>query len=213
MPSNTPSLKFAYHHGDLPKQTHHLALETLREHGDAAISLRALAKQLGVSAPALYRHFSDRDTLLAELAIGGFEALTDRLRAVDQQMPRKALIEIGLVYVDFAQEEPNLYRLMFGGRVLPMSVHPRLDAARKGAFKVLENTVANARELGYLKPSPVSLITAAAWSLVHGLSQRTIDGHLPGGNAEPMLTESVLSLLLEGSQSDAQQQSQQDLTP
>src|SRR5680860_75887 len=159
--------KPAYHHGDLPLQAQHLALDTLRAQGDAAISLRALAKQLGVSAPALYRHFSDRDTLLAELAIGGFEALRDRLRAVDQKIPRKALIEIGLVYVAFAQDEPNLYRLMFGGRVLAKGSHPRLDAAGKRTFQVLENTVARARQLGYLKPLPVSLITAAAWSLVH----------------------------------------------
>jgi hypothetical protein len=54
-------------------------------------------------------------------------------------------------------------------------------------------------------------MTAAAWSLVHGLSQLTIDGHLPGAQAEPMLTEGVLSLLLDGSRSD-RQQSQQDLT-
>lgn len=202
--------KPAYHHGDLLLQAQHLALETLRAQGDAAISVRALAKQLGVSAPALYRHFSDRETLLAELAIGGFEALRDRLRAVDQKIPRKALIEIGLVYVAFAQEEPSLYRLMFGGRVLPMGAHPRLDAAGKRAFQVLENTVAHARQLGYLKPLPVSLITAAAWSLVHGLSQLTIDGHLPGAKAEPMLTKGVLSLLLDGSRSDEQQQSQQD---
>lgn len=203
--------KPAYHHGDLPLQVQQLALDTLRAEGDAAISLRALAKQLGVSAPALYRHFSDRNTLLAELAISGFEALRNRLRAVDQHMPRKALIKIGLVYVAFAQEEPNLYRLMFGGRVLPMGAHPRLDAAGKGAFQVLEDTVARARQLGYLKPSPVSLITAAAWSLVHGLSQLTIDGHLPSASAEPMLTEGVLSLLLDGSRTD-QQQSQQDFT-
>lgn len=204
--------KPAYHHGDLPLQVQQLAFDTLRAEGDAAISLRALAKQLAVSAPALYRHFSDRNALLAELAISGFEALRNRLRAVDQQMPRKALIKIGLVYVAFAQEEPNLYRLMFGGRVLPMGAHPRLDAAGKGAFQVLEDTVARARQLGYLKPSPVSLMTAAAWSLVHGLSQLTIDGHLPSAKAEPMLTEGVLSLLLDGSRPD-QQQSQQDLTP
>jgi len=209
--AKTPMAKPAYHHGDLPLQVQHLALDTLRSQGDAAISLRALAKQLGVSAPALYRHFSDRDTLLAELAIHGFEALRERLQAVDQKIPRTALIEIGRVYVNFAQDEPNLYRLMFGGRVLTKGTHPRLDAAGKSAFQVLENTVAHARQLGYLKASPVSLITAAAWSLVHGLSQLTIDGHLPAAKTDPMLTEGVLGLLLDGSRSDHQQQSQQDL--
>lgn len=206
MASNSATLKANYHHGDLPQQVHQLALETLREHGDAAISLRALAKQIGVSSPALYRHFSDRESLLAELAVAGFEALRERLLAVDQTVPRRALIEIGLVYVSFAQDEPNLYRLMFGGRVLPKGVHPRLDKAGQGAFQVLEDTIARAQQAGYLKPIPQNLMTAAAWSLVHGLSQLTIDGHLPSAQAEPRLAEGVVTLLLDGCLADAEQQ-------
>ncbi|MDX1635181.1 MAG: TetR/AcrR family transcriptional regulator [Marinobacter sp.] len=189
----------AYHHGDLPQQAHQLALETLRAEGDAALSLRGLAKQLGVSAPALYRHYADRESLLAELAIAGFTSLRERLLGVDQAEPRRALIDIGLVYVAFAQDEPNLYRLMFGGRVLPKAGHPRLEAAGRGAFQVLEDTIARGQRCGYLKPVPLALMTAAAWSLVHGLSQLTIDGHLPGGRAEPMLAEGVLTLLMDGS--------------
>lgn len=200
----------AYHHGDLPQQAHQLALEILREQGDSALSLRALAKQLGVSAPALYRHFSDRESLLAELAVTGFEALRERLLAVDQGLPRRALIEIGLVYVAFAQDEPNLYRLMFGGRVLPKGVHPRLDAAGLGAFQVLEDTIAHAQRVGYVKPMPLGLMTAAAWSLVHGLSQLTIDGHLPTAQAEPLLAQGVVSLLLDGSLAAGNQYSHKD---
>ncbi|WP_417529663.1 TetR/AcrR family transcriptional regulator [Marinobacter lipolyticus] len=199
MPDGLKPLKVSYHHGDLPQQAYQLALEILREHGDAAISLRALAKQIGVSAPALYRHFIDRESLLAELAVTGFEALRERLLAVDQNKPRRALIDIGLVYVSFAQDEPNLYRLMFGGRVLPKGVHPRLDTAGKGAFQVLEDTIARAQKVGYIKPMPLALMTAAAWSLVHGLSQLTIDGHLPSAEAEPQLAEGVVTLLLDGS--------------
>ncbi|WP_375169644.1 TetR/AcrR family transcriptional regulator [Marinobacter sp.] len=192
----------SYHHGDLRQQAHQLALDTLRNQGDTAISLRALAKELGVSAPALYRHFADRESLLAALAVTGFEELRDRLLAVDQQVPRRALIDIGLVYVAFAQDEPNLYRLMFGGRVLPKDAHPRLDQAGHGAFHVLQDTIDRAQQAGYLKPLPLAIMTAAAWSLVHGLAQLTIDGHLPAANAEPMLAEGVLSLLLDGSRSD-----------
>jgi len=200
----------SYHHGDLRQEASLLALETLREQGDTAISLRALAKQLGVSAPALYRHFSDRDSLLAELAVTGFEELRERLLAVDQRVPRRALIDIGLVYVGFAQDEPNLYRLMFGGRVLPKSVHPTLDEAGHGAFKVLEDTIARAQQVGYLKPMPVALMTAAAWSLVHGLAQLSIDGHLPGAKAEPLMAEGVLSLLLDGSLTDPESTSHKE---
>ncbi len=191
-------VRTAYHHGDLHQQAHALALSTVREHGDQAISLRALAKQIGVSPPALYRHFADRESLLAELAISGFDALRLRLREVSPTAPRQALIGIGLAYVAFAQEEPNLYRLMFGGRVLPRGTHPRLDHAGQAAFQVLEDTVDRARQSGFLKPMPLALMTATAWSLVHGLSLLTIDGHLPDADAEPRLAEGITSLLLEG---------------
>ncbi|MDO3722815.1 TetR/AcrR family transcriptional regulator [Marinobacter sp. chi1] len=194
-----------YHHGNLPEQALELGLAVVREHGDAAIALRGLAKQLGVSAPALYRHFSDRDSLLAELAIYGFRALRQRLQSVEQAEPGQALVDIGLVYVAFAQDEPNLYRLMFGGRVLPKGIHPQLDQAGREAFQVLEESVARAQAVGTLKPLPLSLVTAAAWSLVHGLSQLTIDGHLPMAEAEPQLAEGVLTLLLDGSRNRHQQ--------
>ncbi|MEQ3722544.1 TetR/AcrR family transcriptional regulator [Alcanivorax sp.] len=188
----------AYHHGDLHQQAHDQALAVLRLEGDGAISLRAIAKQIGVSAPALYRHYADRESLLAELAISGFAALRQQLLSVDQHAPRAALIGIGLAYVAFAQSEPNLYRLMFGGRVLPKGAHPRLDQAGLGAFNVLQDTIAQGQRAGYLKPAPLALMTATAWSLVHGLSQLTIDGHLPNADAEPQLAEGITSLLLEG---------------
>jgi AcrR family transcriptional regulator len=188
----------AYHHGDLHQQAHQQALAVLRLEGDSAISLRAIAKQIGVSAPALYRHYADRESLLAELAISGFAALRQQLLSVEQHSPRAALIGIGLAYVAFAQSESNLYRLMFGGRVLPKGAHPRLDQAGLGAFNVLQDTIARGQRAGYLKPAPLALMTATAWSLVHGLSQLTIDGHLPNADAEPQLAEGITSLLLEG---------------
>ncbi|MDC0663561.1 TetR/AcrR family transcriptional regulator [Marinobacter sp. SS21] len=199
----------AYHHGDLPQQAQQQALDILRTEGDTAISLRAIAKRIGVSAPALYRHFSDRESLLAELAITGFQLLRDRLRRVDQTDPRHALLHIGLAYVAFAEDEPNLYRLMFGGRILPKGAHPRLDEAGLEAFRVLEETVAMGQGVGYLKPLPLPLMTATAWSLVHGFSELTIDGHLPGADIEPTLAEGVLTLLLDGSRNDQSQQSPQ----
>ena len=66
--------------------------------------------------------------------------------------------------------------------------------------------MAEGQRVGYLKPLPLSLMTATAWSLVHGLSQLTIDGHLPGGELEPTLAEGVLTLLLDGSRNDQQNQ-------
>ena len=59
--------------------------------------------------------------------------------------------------------------------------------------------MANGQQRGYLKAAPLSLLTAAAWSLVHGLSQLTIDGHLPGPDSEPQLAAGITALLLDGS--------------
>lgn len=192
--------KPAYHHGNLSQQAHQLALDILREQGDTAISLRALARQIGVSGPALYRHFADRESLLADLAIDGFQQLRERLRAEtdDAQAPRPTLIRIGQAYIDFAQAEPNLYRLMFGGRILPKGQHPRLDQAGREAFQVLSDTVARGQQAGELKQAPLSMLTASAWSLVHGFALLAIDGHLPDQHLEPQLAEGVITLLLEG---------------
>ena len=75
----------------------------------------------------------------------------------------------------------------------------------KTVFQDLEDTIAQAQAVGYVKPIPLSLMTAAAWSLVHGLSQLTIDGHLPSTKAEPHLTEGVVTLLLDGSTAENKQ--------
>lgn len=188
-----------YHHGDLAQQARDTARTVLDEHGDAAISLRALARQLGVTPPALYRHFSDRETLLAELAADGFRQLAAALHEVPTEPPRDALIGIGVAYVHFAHQHPNRYRLMFGGGVLPRGVHSRLDDAGRAAFAVLEHTICRARDAGYLRDDqPVPQLTAAAWALVHGLSLLCIDGHL-GQQAMPDLLAAQLgALLLDG---------------
>ena len=188
-----------YHHGDLAQQARDSARGVLDQHGDAAISLRALARQLGVTPPALYRHFSDRETLLAELAADGFRQLAAALHAVPIDPPRDALIGIGVAYVRFADQYPNRYRLMFGGGVLPRGVHPHLDEAGSNAFAVLEQTICRARDSGYLRnDQPVPQLTAVAWALVHGLSLLCIDGHLGHQAAPGMLAAQLGALLLDG---------------
>lgn len=187
-----------YHHGNLAEHALKLALETLREQGDAAISLRALARQIGVSGPALYRHFRDRDSLLAELAVIGFNQLRDRMLADDHPQSLPALQRIGQAYIDFARAEPNLYRLMFGGCVLPRGEHPALDQAGLEAFQVLEQTLARGQQAGELIDAPLAQLTASAWSLVHGFALLSIDGHLPGPEQEPRLTNAVLEIFQKG---------------
>jgi len=156
-----------YHHGDLRSALLHGAGKALEKRGVASLSLRDAARRAGVSHNAPYRHFADRDALLAALAAEGFGMLGEALRA-------KSGRALGEAYVRFALEHPQRFRLMFGG-VLPMARYPELRESAGRAYQALADSL---REL----PDP-ALAAAAAWSLVHGLAQLLLDGHFPSQDA------------------------------
>jgi len=154
-----------YHHGDLPAALLKAAGKALEQKGNAALSLRAAARRAGVSHNAPYRHFPDRQALLAALATEGFAMLAERLRG--QRGP-----ELGLAYVRFALEHPQRFRLMFTGLAG--------DAAREAHGAVLDAFKA--------LPNP-ELAAAAAWSLMHGLAQLLLDGQFAAENPEALARE------------------------
>lgn len=162
-----------YHHGDLPAALLRAAGGTLEKRGIAALSLRETARRAGVSHNAPYRHFPDREALLAALAAEGFAMLGERLRG-------KPGREMGEAYVRFALEQPQRFRLMFGG-VLPLGKYPELSTAAQGAYQAL---VGAFNEL----PRP-ELAAAAAWSLVHGLSHLLLDGHFASQDRDTFVRE------------------------
>lgn len=151
-----------YHHGNLRPALLRAAGKILEKEGVAALSLRDAARRAGVSHAAPYRHFADRDALLAELAAEGFEMLADAMRG-------QAGKEMGEAYVRFALEHPQRFRLMFGG-ALPMATHDHLRQAASATYEALVHAFS---EL----PKP-ELAAAAAWALVHGLAHLKLDGHL-----------------------------------
>ncbi len=113
----TPLETANYHHGNLRAALLEAAGKLLEQGGPAALSLRAVARQLGVSHNAPYRHFATREDLLAALATEGFHALSQAMA----KTRRAAGLEddivnwMGLAYIDFALKHPARYRLMFGG--------------------------------------------------------------------------------------------------
>src|SRR5216117_2127251 len=110
-----------YHHGNLRTALLRAAGERLEKQGITALSLREAARRAGVSHNAPYRHFADREALLAALAAEGFAMLAERLRG----QPGR---EMGEAYVRFALEQPQRFRLMFGG-LLPIARYPELRSA------------------------------------------------------------------------------------
>ena len=154
------------------------------------MSLRATARRAGVSAMAPYRHFADKDALLAGIATIGFERLATALRAADAvRDPREALIAQGIAYVAFAAANPGLFRLMFGATAAHREAP--LASAADAAHAVLAARVAT-----LAPPAMAGALTLACWSLVHGLAMLGLDGMLAGlGAPAADLAAGVLSLL------------------
>jgi AcrR family transcriptional regulator len=142
------------------------AQEILEEHGVAALSLRETARRAGVSHNAPYRHFADRDALLAALAAEGFAQLGRALESAGAQGPRAR----GEAYVRFALEQPQRFRLMFGG-LLRLDAHPALREAASATYQALVRAF---EPLAGTLAAPTA--AAAAWALVHGLAQLLLDG-------------------------------------
>src|SRR6218665_2086733 len=102
-----------YHHGNLRQALLAAALLILEKEGEAGLGLRDLARAVGVSPAAPYRHFDPRAALLEALAVTGFQRFTAAMEAVAAAKPNDAMAEMGKTYVLFALENPGLFRLMF----------------------------------------------------------------------------------------------------
>jgi len=171
------SVERGYHHGELRTALVGTALTLLAEAGADALSLRAVARRAGVSAMAPYRHYADKEALLAAVAAHGFDGLRDTLRAADRQTP--ALVAQAVAYVGYALDNPALFRLMFGSRRLDVS--PELTAARDAAYAVLTDRVAAETPVEQDREARV----LGCWSLVHGLALLFLDGRIGEKVATP----------------------------
>jgi AcrR family transcriptional regulator len=162
-----------YHHGGLAGVLLRTAAQLIEKEGVEALSLREVARRAGVSHSAPYRHFQDREALLAALAADGFERLGQAQR---KAAAAGALRALGEAYLQFALAHPQRFRLMFDGRV-PIEKHPELRDVAMRTFDGLAGALA-ARVPGAPGAGDASL---AAWALVHGFAQLLLGRQIPEG--------------------------------
>jgi len=128
-----------YHHGNLKEALLRAALQLIAEKGPAGFTFAEAARWAGVSPAAPYRHFRDRDELLASVALRGFDQFAIVLeRAWDEGRPQPfaALDRMGKAYLEFARTEPAYYSAMFKAGI-PLATSPELRDAGERAFAVL----------------------------------------------------------------------------
>ena len=182
-----------YHHGDVPQALLHAALERIKQDGVEKLSLRAIARDIGVSQTAPYRHFKDKNALLVQLAIEGFEQLANCKEVPEGDDVFANLIEIGLAYIEFAVEHPQHYLLMFGSKIEQREAHVDLKAAGQTAFSVILTQTTKGAELGILVDLDSQILAKCVWSKLHGLASLAIDGFFDT-NELPLELEQYLRL-------------------
>jgi AcrR family transcriptional regulator len=173
-----------YHHGDLRRALVEEALRMIQTHGVGALTLRAIGERLGVSRTALYRHFADKQTLLAAVGREGFRMLRLALSDAWEQhgRGREAFEAMGMAYVQFAVGHPAHYRVMFGGFLESCDRDEAFNTEARGAFDVLVNALVVQQQQGTVRRDDPAMLAQFVWAVVHGTAMLAIDGQLGGSD-------------------------------
>jgi AcrR family transcriptional regulator len=193
-----------YHVGNLQELLIERGIEILRREGPEGLSLRKVAGAAGVTHTAAYRHFDDKDALLAAIAGEGFDLLYEyQCRVVaecgDDLLAR--FINLGWLYVRFTIEHPEHARIMFGGGGFDFRAYPELSAAAAKTFRQLLDVIRRGQAAGLIAAGGSKHRALAAWSMVHGVAMLILDGqiHLRGDlQATEQLIKSVIGNLYSG---------------
>ncbi len=162
--------------------------------GFESLSMRGLARQLGVTAPAFYEHIDSKATLLALVAAEGYRELIEELDAVDAPIASDRLAERSAAYVRFAGRHPELFRLMFQYRPenVPIEADNVLPAAGD-AYDLGRGDIAEAMDRGEIRRGDVDEITLMVWAAIHGVA--TLAAMAPGAAPDPLATNIVRTLV------------------
>ena len=188
-----------YHHGNLRESLLCEAIRQLEDIGSEKLSLRALARAVGVSQTAPYRHFKDKETLLNELAVEGFNSLKERMLQVTERCESldEALIEAGVAYVDAARAYPAMYKLMFGSAMACRDSYPPLQQATTGCIRVLKDLIQKRMDIADPEDEMLWYLTINAAAHIKGHTSMVLEGnHSHPATGEPIDIRKALRFFL-----------------
>jgi AcrR family transcriptional regulator len=170
-----------YHHGDLERAMLEAALVLIERRGLTGWTMREAARLAGVSPGAPYRHFADKQQLLATLAERGFLELARQMDLAQHEAgddPLLRLRALGRTQACFAQRHPSYYRAMFGPHELEERKYPALHAAAMRTFSRVLTAVERCQAAGILRDWEPIELAILGWAMNHGVSDLALNGHL-----------------------------------
>jgi AcrR family transcriptional regulator len=204
---STPPIKSPhYHHGNLHDALLNAAIDVMAEKGVSQFSLSELARNAGVTPAAAYKHFADKDALLAELAQHGFTILRMRFEeAAAKSKPalnvKQAILRferIGQAYLKFGQDEPALFHLIFGNGASAFRKEVAANADRTPTFAYFAEALEDLYKFGAIANTPSPNDQWFAWSAIHGATELMvsgINGLVKPEHAAKVITTSILKAL------------------
>ena len=174
-----------YYGGDLRRDLLDTALELIAREGPSAVSLRALARRLGVSHAAPANHFPDKAALFTAIAVEGFARLAEAIEDGVRQLGRDATAgqrfrAAGRAYTGFALAHPAHFAVMWQRDLLHQD-DPELVAAGDTTFELLLGSVRDIQSEGWAAGRDPQAVAYLAWSVVHGLAALWLGGSLQRG--------------------------------
>jgi len=204
MKKRSPKNEAGYHHGNLRRALIDGAVAIVNKHGHHALTLRAVAAAANVSRAAPYRHFKNKEALLAAVAEDGFDALNRRLRTVAAEVedPLERIIRQAIEYVRLARSRPAHFQVMFGFTLQSFFRYASLlETATLAAMCLLES-VQKCQTAGVVREGDLVRISFGAWISIHGLATLAVRGLVPfdieGDQALERFVREVAMSQLEG---------------
>lgn len=188
-----------YHHGKLKETLIKSALKFLKTQSPNEISLRELARDAGVSGTAPYRHFKDKNELLAAISQQGFDLMSQYLmEAMSKagQDPLKMLYDCGLAYFKMAFENTQHFKLMVNSDVVPCADYPDLQLASGKSFLIVTKMVEFCQSKGLIGKGNSMTMALHCWSVVHGFTALYVEKHLDWMGVTPENAEKALQSLI-----------------
>lgn len=195
-------IKHDYHHGNLKEDLIQIALDFIAKEDVDKLTLKVLADATGTSRSAIYKHFKNKDALIEAMIVRGFDKF-DADTTVYLKDTNKSLIDrfylTGKLYVEFARENPNLYRLLFGKKYAHIREETlSIKDEDCSGFAALKKMVEEAQQQGVYKKEDSYKQSIVIWATMHGVASLIIDGFMDVEEVYEDLYNTLFETLLVG---------------